>query len=149
MALDALRTDPRITMYLMATWGRAPDVKVADPPAGSCEAWGGSLKIRKAPSSPQGRGRISDSRNMTPTGKGTHPRGHAPCQPRSRTHTGRPRTAPPWNHNCGGCKNKTEGAAAVFILAPTVDVLVTPFETVVIAPGRVLAGASKQTSDIQ
>ncbi|CAE7797960.1 unnamed protein product [Symbiodinium sp. CCMP2592] len=31
-ALDALRTDPRITMYLMATWGRAPDVKVKDCP---------------------------------------------------------------------------------------------------------------------
>ncbi|CAE7743608.1 unnamed protein product [Symbiodinium sp. CCMP2592] len=40
-ALDALRTDPRITMYLMATWGRAPDVKVQDLEQGGyrCQAY--------------------------------------------------------------------------------------------------------------
>ncbi|CAE7904901.1 unnamed protein product, partial [Symbiodinium sp. KB8] len=75
-----------------------PDVKSLKVDSlGSCEAWGGSLKIRKAPSSPQGRGRISV--------KDAH--------------------------------RKAEGAAAVFILAPTVDVLVTPFETVVIVEAAV------------
>ncbi|CAE7247615.1 unnamed protein product, partial [Symbiodinium sp. CCMP2456] len=69
LVLDALRTDPRITMYLMATWGRAPDVKPVDadhpPPVHNKPGEGLSRSAKR-------RRRLkaaAASRTTTPTGK--------------------------------------------------------------------------------
>ena len=109
LALEALRTDPRITMYLMATWGRQPDVKMPpDVPTPSKDGEGLSRSAKR-------RRRLkaaAAARAATPPGKtASAPKG-ARVMPaelkgaHQRTEDGQLIC---WDHNCGGCRLKTEG----------------------------------------
>ncbi|CAE7858619.1 unnamed protein product, partial [Symbiodinium necroappetens] len=109
LALDALRTDPRITMYLMATWGRAPDVKPVDvdhpPPAHNKPGEGLSRSAKR-------RRRLkaaAASRTTTPTGKAPSAARTMPAELKDAHQKAEDGTPICWDHNCGGCKNKTEG----------------------------------------
>ncbi|CAE7215287.1 unnamed protein product [Symbiodinium sp. CCMP2592] len=95
-ALDALRTDPRITMYLMATWGRAPDVKVKDCPEPPSAV---AVQKRRLPLPSirhQDGVQATKARTMPAELKNAH----------QKTEDGKPIC---WDHNCAGCKAKTEG----------------------------------------
>ncbi|CAE7770676.1 unnamed protein product, partial [Symbiodinium necroappetens] len=109
VALDALRTDPRITMYLMATWGRAPDVKPVDvdhpPPVHNKPGEGLSRSAKR-------RRRLkaaASSRTTTPTGKAPSAARTMPAELKDAHQKAEDGTPICWDHNCGGCKNKTEG----------------------------------------
>ncbi|CAE7029174.1 unnamed protein product [Symbiodinium sp. CCMP2456] len=109
VALDALRTDPRITMYLMATWGRAPDVKPVDvdhpPPVHNKPGEGLSRSAKR-------RRRLkaaASSRTTTPTGKASSAARTMPAELKDAHQKAEDGTPICWDHNCGGCKNKTEG----------------------------------------
>ncbi|CAE7229688.1 unnamed protein product [Symbiodinium sp. CCMP2592] len=108
VALEALRTDPRITMYLMPTWGRQPDVKmpldVPSPPKDG-EGLSRSAKRRR-------RLKAAAARNATPPGKPTSTPKGARAMPaelkgtHQKTEDGKLIC---WDHNGGGCKLKTDG----------------------------------------
>ena len=109
LALEALRTDPRITMYLMATWGRQPDSKMpSDVPTPPKDGDGLSRSAKR-------RRRLkaaAAARAATPPGKtASAPKG-ARVMPaelkgaHQRTEDGQLIC---WDHNCGGCRLKTEG----------------------------------------
>ena len=109
LALEALRTDPRITMYLMATWGRQPDSKMtSDVPTPPKDGEGLSRSAKR-------RRRLKTAaaaRAATPPGKtASAPKG-ARVMPaelkgaHQRTEDGQLIC---WDHNCGGCRLKTEG----------------------------------------
>lgn len=109
LALEALRTDPRITMYLMATWGRQPDSKMpSDVPTPPKDGEGLSRSAKR-------RRRLkaaAAARAATPPGKtASAPKG-ARVMPaelkgaHQRTEDGQLIC---WDHNCGGCRLKTEG----------------------------------------
>ncbi|CAE7426050.1 unnamed protein product [Symbiodinium sp. CCMP2456] len=118
LALDALRTDPRITMYLMATWGRAPDVKPVDvdhpPPAHNKPGEGLSRSAKR-------RRRLkaaAASRTTTPTGKAPSAARTMPAELKDAHQKAEDGTPICWDHNCGGCKNKTEGVQRCGYLLP-------------------------------
>ncbi|CAE7260467.1 unnamed protein product [Symbiodinium sp. CCMP2592] len=109
VALEALRTDPRITMYLMPTWGRQPDVKmpldVPSPPKDG-EGLSRSAKRRKRLKA------AGAARTATPPGKpNSTPRGARamPAELKGTHQKTEDRKFICWDHNCGGCKLKTEG----------------------------------------
>ncbi|CAE7292334.1 unnamed protein product [Symbiodinium sp. CCMP2592] len=115
-ALDALRTDPRITMYLMATWGRAPDVKVQDPDHGPPAKPGEGLS-RAAKRRRRAKGAATAAKDTTP-GRGTGAQATAAQATKARTMPAELKNAHQktedgkpicWDHNCAGCKAKTEG----------------------------------------
>ena len=109
LALEALRTDPRITMYLMATWGRQPDSKLpSDVPTPPKDGVGLSRSAKR-------RRRLkaaAAARAATPPGKTTSAPKGARVMPaelkgaHQRTEDGQLMC---WDHNCGGCRLKTEG----------------------------------------
>ncbi|CAE7717441.1 unnamed protein product [Symbiodinium sp. CCMP2592] len=116
-ALDALRTDPRITMYLMATWGRAPDVKVQDIEQGS-PAKPGEGMSRAAKRRRRAKEAATAAKHTTPAGRGTGAQATAAQATKTRTMPAELKDAHQktedgkpicWDHNCAGCKAKTEG----------------------------------------
>ncbi|CAE7700800.1 unnamed protein product [Symbiodinium sp. CCMP2592] len=115
-ALDALRTDPRITMYLMATWGRAPDVKVQDPDQGPPAKPGEGLS-RAAKRRRRAKEAATAAKHTTP-GRSTGAQATAAQATKARTMPAELKNAHQktedgkpicWDHNCAGCKAKTEG----------------------------------------
>ena len=109
LALDALRTDPRITMYLMATWGRAPDMRPLDTdkpaltPNKPGEGLSRSAKRRRRLKA-AAASRTTTPGKATPTGART-----MPAELKDAHQKAEDGTPICWDHNCGGCKNKTEG----------------------------------------
>ncbi|CAE7424313.1 unnamed protein product [Symbiodinium sp. CCMP2592] len=108
VALEALRTDPRITMYLMPTWGRQPDVKIPlDVPSPPKDGEGLSRSAKR-----RRRLKAAAARNATPPGKSTSTPKGARAMPaelkgtHQKTEDGKLIC---WDHNCGGCKLKTDG----------------------------------------